>query len=172
MIYFNEDKQAFAFEIPDYIAVTDDTTWAMYAGTDKWDIVDGEFVDITDTPEYQEEQTEKRRTDFYDNFLATSLGNYRLKPKGYANAQQSIDTVNNIVMAFGGLTEQVAQMVIFYRTPDFTKEEECTEDWLVAHQYNPEPMTREQWLQYYVEFTQKYAAAQYKKQNAQSSNIG
>ena len=69
-------------------------------------------------------------------------------------------------MAFGGLTEQVAQMVIFYQTPDFTKPEECTEEWLVAHQYNPEPMTREQWFQYYVEFTQKYAAAQYKKQNA------
>lgn len=116
--------------------------------------------------EWEEQQTEKRREDFYNNFLATSLGNYRLKPKGYSNAQQSIDTINNIVMAFGGLTEQVAQMVIFYQTPDFTKEEQCTEEWLVAHQYNPEPMTREQWLQYYVEFTQKYAAAQYKKQNA------
>lgn len=107
-----------------------------------------------------------RREKFYNDFLATSLGNYRLKPKGYANAQQSIDTVNNIVMAFGGLTEQVAQMVIFYQTPDFSKEEECTEEWLVEHQYHPEPMTREQWLQYYVEFTQKYAAAQYKAQNA------
>ena len=119
--------------------------------------------------EWEEKQTAKREEDFYNNFLSTSLGNYRLKPKGYANAQQSIDTINNIVMAFGGLTEQVAQMVIFYQTPDFTKPEECTEDWLVAHQYNPEPMTREQWLQYYVEFTTKYAAAQYKKQNV--SNI-
>ena len=140
---------------------------------DRIEETDQEYVLSLDGTEYvlkdehwEEEQTEKRREDFYNNFLSTSLGNYRLKPKGYANAQQSIDTINNIVMAFGGLTEQVAQMVIFYQTPDFTKPEECTEDWLVAHQYNPEPMTREQWLQYYVEFTQKYAAAQYKKQNA------
>lgn len=172
MIYFNEDKEAFAFEIPDYIAVTDDATWAMYTGTDKWDIIDGEFVDITDTPEYQEEQTEKRRTDFYDNFLATSLGNYRLKPKGYANAQQTIDTVNNSVNIIGALTEEVAELVIFYATPDFTKPEECTEEWLVAHQSHPEPMTKEQWGLFYLEFTRKYALAEYQRQVAQSSNIG
>lgn len=135
---------------------------------DKVEETEDEYVLCND--EYvladSQEIVDYRREKFYNDFLATSLGNYRLKPKGYANAQQSIDTVNNIVMAFGGLTEQVAQMVIFYETPDFTKSEECTEEWLVAHQYNPEPMTKEQWLQYYVEFTQKYAAAQYKKQNA------
>lgn len=135
---------------------------------DKVEETDDEYVLCND--EYvladSQEIVDYRREKFYSDFLATSLGNYRLKPKGYANAQQSIDTVNNIVMAFGGLTEQVAQMVIFYQTPDFTKPEECTEDWLVAHQYNPEPMTTQQWLQYYVEFTQKYAAAQYRKQNA------
>lgn len=140
---------------------------------DKVEETEDEYALNADCTEYvlkdeqwEEEQTEKRREAFYNTFLATSLGNYRLQPKGYANAQQSIDTINNIVMAFGGLTEQVAQMVIFYQTPDFTKQEECTEDWLVAHQYNPEPMTTQQWLQYYVEFTQKYAAAQYKKQTA------
>ena len=135
---------------------------------DKVEETEDEYVLCND--EYvladSQEIVDYRREKFYNDFLATSLGNYRLKPKGYANAQQSIDTVNNIVMAFGGLTEQGAQMVIFYETPDFTKSEECTEEWLVAHQYNPEPMTKEQWLQYYVEFTQKYAAAQYKKQNA------
>lgn len=107
-----------------------------------------------------------RQEKFYNDFLSTSLGNYRLKPKGYANAQQSIDTVNNIVMAFGGLTEQVAQMVIFYQTPDFTKEEECTEEWLVAHQYHPEPMTTQQWMQFYIEFATLYAQNQYKAENA------
>ena len=164
MIYFNEDKEAFAFEIPDYIAVTDDATWAMYEGTDKWDIIDGEFVDITDTPEYQEEQTEKRRKKFYGEFLATSLGNYRLQPKGYANAQQSIDTVNNVVMLMGGLNETIAQMVIFYDTPDFTKEEECTEEWLVQHQHHPNTMTIQQWGQFYVEFAGLYAQHQYKQE--------
>lgn len=139
------------------ITKTEETTTAY--------VLDGDEY-VPKNKSYEEKQTAKRREDFYNNFLETSLGNYRLKPKGYANAQQSIDTVNNIVMAFGGLTEQVAQMVIFYQTPDFSKPEECTEDWLVAHQYNPEPMTREQWLQFYVDFTTRYATHQYKVENA------
>ena len=115
---------------------------------------------------WEDEQTAKRQADFEANFLATSLGNYRLKPKGYANAQQSIDTVNNIVMAMGGLNETIAQMVIFYATPDFTKEEECTEEWLVQHQSHPQPMTIQQWTQFYIEFCTLYANAVYKVENA------
>lgn len=111
------------------------------------------------------ELIEVRQNDFYEKFLATSLGNYRLHPKGYANAQQSIDTVNNIVMAMGGLNETIAQMVIFYDTPDFSKEEECTEEWLVAHQSHPEPMTTQEWVQFYIEFTTLYARQQYKTED-------
>lgn len=140
---------------------------------EKWEKTEDEYVLNDDCTEYvkkdaewETKQTTKRQTEFYNNFLATSLGNYRLKPKGYANAQQSIDTVNNIVMAFGGLTEQVAQMVIFYETPDFSKPEECTEEWLVQHQYNPTPMDKEHWLQFYVDFTTRYATHQYKVENA------
>ena len=103
--------------------------------------------------------------EFYDKFLATSKGNYRLQPKGYANAQQSVDTINGMVNALDGLTQQIAQMVIFYPTPDFTKEEECTEAWLVAHQYNAEPMTKEEWTEFYIEFSSLYAMNQYKKAN-------
>lgn len=164
MIYFDENKQAYGFPINDCICVISDETWAEYNGKDKWDIIDGEFVDITDTPEYQEEQTAKRQADFENNFLATSLGNYRLQPKGYANAQQSIDTVNNVVMLMGGLNETIAQMVIFYDTPDFTKEEECTEEWLVQHQHHPNTMTIQEWGQFYVEFTTLYAQHQYKQE--------
>lgn len=139
---------------------------------DKIEETDEEYVLNLDGTEYvlkdehwEEQQTEKRREDFYNNFLSTSLGNYRLKPKGYANAQQSIDTVNNMVMAFGGVNETLANMVIFYETPDFTKEEECTEEWLIAHQYNIQPMTIQQWTQFYIEFASKYAQQMY-KQNA------
>lgn len=110
-----------------------------------------------------QEVVDYRRNNFYNEFLATSLGNYRLKPKGYANAQQSIDTVNNVVMLMGGLNETIAQMVIFYETPDFTKEEECTEEWLVQHQYHPNTMTIQEWGQFYVEFTTLYAQHQYKQ---------
>lgn len=106
-----------------------------------------------------------RQKEFYNTFLATSKGNYRLQPKGYANAQQSVDTINGMVNAVGGLTQQIAQMVIFYPTPDFTKEEECTGAWLIAHQYNAKPMTKEEWTDFYIEFSRLYAMNQYKKAN-------
>lgn len=61
MIYFNEDKEAFGFEIDNYIATIDDETWSNYAGTDKWDIIDGVFTDITNTPEYIEKEKEKAK---------------------------------------------------------------------------------------------------------------
>ena len=129
--------------------------------TDDEYILEGDEYILKDA-QWEQEQTEKRRESFYNTFLATSLGNYRLQPKGYANAQQSIDTVNNMVMAFGGVNETLANMVIFYETPDFTKAEECTEAWLVEHQYNIQPMTKEQWGQFYIEFTTKYAQQMYK----------
>lgn len=61
MIYFNEDKEAFGFEIDNYIAVIDDETWSNYAGTDKWDIIDGVFTDITNTQEYINKEKEKAK---------------------------------------------------------------------------------------------------------------
>ena len=62
-IYFDENKNAYGFEISNPIATIDDLTWQQYATTDKWDIVDGVFVDITDTEEYKEKQAliEKER---------------------------------------------------------------------------------------------------------------
>jgi hypothetical protein len=113
----------------------------------------------------EEEKSLQRKKDFESKFLSTSKGNYRLQPKGYSNAQQSVDTINGMVNALGGLTQQIAQMVIFYPTPDFTKEEECTEEWLIAHQYNAEPMTKEEWTDFYIEFSSLYAMNQYKKAN-------
>lgn len=109
-----------------------------------------------------EEKANARKQEFYTQFIQTSLGNYRLQPKGYANAQQAMDVTNTMATALGGLTEQLTNLVIFYETPDFTKEEECTEEWLVAHQVKPDVMTLEEWQKFYLEFCQLYAMQQYK----------
>ena len=61
----------------------------------------------------------------------------------------------------GSLTKQIADMIIFYETPEFTKEEQCTEEWLVEHQHSPNPMTKEEWTDFYIEFTTLYAQKQY-----------
>lgn len=109
-----------------------------------------------------EEKANARKQTFYTQFIQTSLGNYRLQPKGYANAQQAMDVTNTMATALGGLTEQLTSLVIFYETPDFTKEEECTEEWLVAHQIKPNVMTLAEWQKFYLEFCQLYAMQQYK----------
>lgn len=130
--------------------------------TDKdYILYNGEYVPLDET--YLQKITKEREEQFYKQFIQTSLGNYRLQPKGYANAQQAIDVVNNNVNTLGSLTEELTQWIIFYETPDFTKEEECTEEWLVAHQKNPEPMTLEEWQKFYFKFCQLYAQSQYKK---------
>lgn len=57
MIYFDKNKNAYAFKIKDYIATCSNETWEKYADTDKWDIIDGEFVDISNTKEYRDKKT-------------------------------------------------------------------------------------------------------------------
>lgn len=121
---------------------------------------DGEKIVLNEN--YEAELAEERKNKFYQEFISTSLGNYRLEPKGYANAQQAMDVTNTMAMALGGLTEQLVPLVIFYETPDFTKAEECTEEWLVAHQKNPSVMKLEEWQKFYFEFCQLYAMQQYK----------
>lgn len=108
------------------------------------------------------EQTEARKKQFWSNFISTSLGNYRKIPQGYANAPQSIDIILNIVTAQQGLNEEIAKMMIFYPTPDFTKAEECTEEWLVSNQYNPEPMTYQEFMNFYIDFQTRWAMQEYK----------
>lgn len=114
-------------------------------------------------PDYENEETQQRQLNFENNFLATPLGNYRLQPKGYANAQQSIDTVCNNVVFAQGLTEKIAEQLIFYATPDFSNPEECTEEWLVQHQSHPEPMTLQEWAEFYITFSTLYAQKMYKQ---------
>lgn len=53
-------------------------------------------------------------------------------------------------------------MVIFYETPDFSKPEQCTEEWLVAHQIHPEPMTLQEWTMFYIQFSTAYAQKMYR----------
>ncbi len=123
-------------------------------------VLDGnEYVKLDD--DYLAKQAKEREELFYSQFIATSLGNYRLQPKGYANAQQAMDVTNTMATALGGLTEQLTALVIFYPTPDFTKEEQCTEKWLVENQISPETMTLEEWQKFYMEFCQLYAQKMY-----------
>lgn len=91
MIYFDKEKNAYAFEIENYIATIDDSTWDNYAGSDKWDIINGKFVDITNTTEYKRktrlseiEEELKQEDEKYEKVLNTPVeykNGFFYKPK-------------------------------------------------------------------------------------------
>ena len=156
ILLFDEDKQ----KLQDTIAFM-----PQYEGLEIKEVEDGYVIydfELMTVEEMKEKQAQARAKEFYNTFLATSKGNYRLQPKGYANAQQSIDTINNMVNALGSLTNQISEMILFYETPDFTDETQCTEEWLIAHQYKAPVMTKEEWTEFYIEFSTLYAQKQYK----------
>lgn len=79
MIYFDDKKNACAFIIENPLASVEDDIWEQYAGTDKWDIIDGIFTDITNTEEYKEKKAREERerldalsmtrSDFFDGMI-------------------------------------------------------------------------------------------------------
>lgn len=90
MIYFDSEKKAYSFEISNPIAMVEEDLWEKYAGTDKWDIIDGVFVDISKSEDYLQKQAEKEqsriqelsmtRSDFFDGIIkAFGLGQNELQ---------------------------------------------------------------------------------------------
>ena len=108
----------------------------------------------------EEEKAEQREENFKSNFFEIRPVNdvfqggwYRKKPKGYSSAVESMNSMFNVVSSIGILPQDT---LIFYTAPDFTKEEECTEEWLIAHQFKNEEMTATQFGQFYVAFMQAW----------------
>lgn len=161
MIYFDNEKRAYAYPIPDYICFIEDEIWSKYAGTDKWDIVDGEFVDVTETEEYQQKHTDLREADFKSKFFnIDGYGWYRKQPKGYQSAVESMNVLFNIANVSNGVQ---AGLIIFYQAPNFTKPEECTEEWLISHQIIQGAMTKEEFMILYVAFMTSWNRAEHEQ---------
>ena len=101
-------------------------------------------------PAYDTEEAAKREADFKSKFFEiSSYGWYRKEPKGYSSAVESLNTAFNAVSLLGKLP---ANTMIFYAEPDFTKPEECTEEWLVEHQTKNAEMTVEEFGTFYMNF--------------------
>lgn len=107
-------------------------------------------TEIVLNPNYEEEQADKRQEEFLkDFFYIDNYGYYRKQPKGYQSAVESMNVLFNIANVSNGIQ---AGLIIFYQEPDFTKPEECTEEWLVAHQLIQPAMTKEAFMDLYVAF--------------------
>ena len=107
------------------------------------------------------EKIKNRTLDFYKNFIVTSWGAFRKTPKGYSSAVEAVNTVFNMVNVAQALTEDLATLLIFYEVPDFTKAEQCTEEWLVAHQKKHKACDLQTFMSWYLEFQTVWAKTQY-----------
>ena len=106
--------------------------------------------EIVLNPDYGQEQAAEREADFNSKFFEIpSYGWFRKEPKGYSSAVESLNTAFNAVSILGKLP---AETMIFYQEPDFTKPEECTEEWLVQHQTKNAEMSVQEFGQFYMAF--------------------
>lgn len=106
--------------------------------------------EIVINPKYEEIKAQEREDGFKSQFFnVANIGYYRKQPKGYQSAIESINTAQIICSKMNGLP---ANTLIFYPEPDFTKPEECTEEWLIAHQIKLPAMTAEQFDKLYIAF--------------------
>ena len=105
-------------------------------------------------PDYEDEQTAIREENFKSQFFEIpGYGWYRKVPKGYSSAVESFIAAARAVDYIHMLP---ADTLIFYQEPDFTKPEECTEEWLVEHQIFNEQMTEQEFGQLYMIFMQAW----------------
>ena len=104
--------------------------------------------------EQDEETAEDRKENFLKDFFKVSLGDlgtgyYRKKPKGYTSAIESITVAERMCAKNNGLP---AGTLIFYQQPNFNKPEQCTEEWLEAHQIIMPALTVEQFDTLFMSF--------------------
>lgn len=117
-------------------------------------VLDGEEYVLKDAS-WEQQQADLREADFKSKFFKIEgYGWYRRQPKGYSSAIESLNTAFNsfTVMQQTGVEIFPANVFIFYQAPDFTKPEECTEEWLIEHQTKNEAMTALEFGTFYSTF--------------------
>lgn len=122
-------------------------TEEIYNNIEMYIYDDGEIIL---NPDWDAEQAAKREANFKAQFFEIpNFGWFRKVPKGYSSAVESLNTAFNAVTI---LQKLPADMMIFYEEPDFTKPEECTEEWLIEHQTKNQEMTAQEFGQFYMLF--------------------
>ena len=121
-------------------------------------------TDVVLNPDYEQEQRQKRQELFLQDFFnVEGYGYYRKQPKGYQSAVESMNVLFNVANISKSLQ---AGLIIFYQEPDFTKPEQCTEEWLVEHQIIQPAMTLEQFMNLYVAFMTAWNAQEHNETSA------
>jgi len=151
IIYFDENKNAHENKIPNFICTTDGEMWAKHcqnAPATSWDIINSEFVDLTQKPEYILAQEKERKEWFEANFFnVTSIGWIRKK---FTMKDGSVKDFlfDGFPMLASMITNNQlpANSCVIYNLPDFTKE--LTEAYLSSLNYKNELLTPQQTLDF------------------------
>ena len=109
----------------------------------EYELYNGQYLTPEEAADIREEAFKK------DFFEIPNFGWFRKVPKGYSSAVESLNTAFNAVSIMQSLP---AGTLIFYQAPDFTKPEECTEEWLIEHQTTNEQMTVQEFGAFYIAF--------------------
>ena len=114
---------------------------------DKYINQDGKIII---NPNYEAQQLKKLEKEFNSQFFEIPNFDYfRRIPKGYNSAVESLNTVCSAVTFMKSLPEDI---LTFYRKPDFTKPEQCTEEWITNNSYKNKAMTLEEFSVFYTTF--------------------
>lgn len=146
-----EERDAFIekYRSPDYVLqqYTDKIeSWAY----DEFDRA--EIIVPPPIPPTPEEQYEMNKEYFESQFFEIpDVGWYRKAPKGYASAIESLGVAYNMITS-GAVEELPAGTFIFYQQPDYSDNEQCTEEWLVAHHILSPTMSKQEFMQFYSAF--------------------
>lgn len=126
----------------------EETELALFA-LEEWEkVVNGEVVD--NTQEHEKNLALEREESFKNSFFKIKDACwFRKQPKGYNSAIESLNTAFNVVSVLGKLP---ANTLTFYIAPDFSIEEQCTENWLVENSYKNEEMTPQEFGEFYASF--------------------
>jgi hypothetical protein len=125
----------------------EETELALFALEENEIIVGNEAVINSN---YENEQAKEREENFKNNFFKIKDACwFRKQPKGYNSAIESLNTAFNVVSVLGKLP---ANTLTFYIAPDFSIEEQCTENWLVKNSYKNEEMTPQEFGEFYASF--------------------
>lgn len=113
--------------------------------------VDGQWYMIDKCPRFSEEDIIRNRIKcFKDKFFEISnVGWFRKTPKGYGSAIEALNTAFNVVLSTSILPKGV---LTFYKQPDFSKEEQCSESWLLENSFKNDEMTTIEFNAFYSSF--------------------
>lgn len=120
------------------IEVTEEVYNDYIQHRDKYIYSDGAIIV---NPNYEQQQAELRRAQFYGDFFSTSLGYIRRKPI-LANGTED-DFLNNDLplLAIGLMTGANPVLPIAYQLPDFTHE--LTQEYMESLQIKNQPITQQ-----------------------------